>query len=263
MASAASGGTDRGGRPERYYDDYWSGITSWRPTDPLDAELRSWLDRIVRTGLEIVDVGCGDGSRYAEELLRDGVELHGVDVSQVAVDAARSRGVKAVRASLEEPLPFPEAHFDGALCLEVLEHLVDPEFAAREIHRTLRPGGALLVSVPNVAHWRSRAELLLRGHFDPKGSPVTARRYPWRDPHLRFFNSRSLAAMLVDVGFEVTVEGGLDTQFLSAAPGLRRIVRGGRMGWLDRALRRLGGRYPRLLAGRCVALAVKRAEPAG
>lgn len=250
--------TDQGGmRPARYYDDYWSAAASWKPTDPLDEELRTWLDALVRPGLEVLDVGCGDGSRYGEALIAGGVALHGIDVSQVAVDEARARGVQAVRGGLEERLPFDDGRFDAAICLEVLEHLVDPEFATREIHRVLRPGGSVLVSVPNVAHWRSRAELALLGRFDPKGSPVTARRYPWRDPHLRFFTSRSLAAMLDDVGFTVSAQGGLDTQFLNAAPLLRAIVRPPRMRRVDRRLRRLGERHPTLLAGRCVARAVK------
>jgi hypothetical protein len=69
--------------------------------------------------------------------------------------------------------------------------------------------------------------------------------------------------MLRDVGFTVAAQGGLDTQFLNAAPLLRAIVRPRRMRPLDRRLRRFGGRHHTLLAGRCVARAIKGATTEG
>src|SRR5205814_7906584 len=119
---------------------------------------------------------------------RGGAVLHGVDISQVAVEEANRRGLKAQCCSLDTALPFANESFDAVICLEVLEHLMMPEFTCREIHRVLRPGGQVLISVPNVAAWRNRMELLLLGHFNPGGSPQTARRYPWPDPHIRSFN---------------------------------------------------------------------------
>ncbi len=55
--------------------------------------------------------------------------------------------------------------FDRALCLDVLEHLTFEEQprALAELHRVLRPGGELLVSVPNLAHLQSRVHFLLTG----------------------------------------------------------------------------------------------------
>lgn len=239
---------------QRTYDEYWRGDGGWRPTDVLDDEHRHWLRPVAVAGARVLDVGCGDGGRYAGFLLDEGVELHGVDVSAVAVAEARRRGVQAVQASLSERLPFEDDSFDAAVCLEVIEHVVDPEEAVREIHRVLAPGGALVVSVPNVGHWRVRAELLLLGRFNPGGSPATARSAPWRDPHLRFFDQRSLGLLLQHVGFVVERRGGLDRQFLNAAPGLRRLAR---IRAVDRATRALADRAPRLLAGRTVALATK------
>jgi SAM-dependent methyltransferase len=46
-------------------------------------------------------------------------------------------------------LPFPSLSFDCALCTEVIEHIHDDELALRELHRVLRPGAVLLVSVPS------------------------------------------------------------------------------------------------------------------
>ncbi|MEJ7811817.1 MAG: methyltransferase domain-containing protein [Gemmatimonadaceae bacterium] len=243
-------------QPAGYYDEYWSGATGWRPPGGLDADLKAWLDRLVRPGAKILDVGCGDGARYGRHLRAAGVLLSGVDVSEVAVQAARSNGIDATVVNLDERLPFPDGTFDGVICLEVLEHLVDPEFTARDVLRLLRPGGHLLVSVPNVGFWAVRMELLATGHFNPKGNPVTQRRYPWRDPHLRFFNSQTLRSMLTDVGFRVERHGGLEQQFLRVA-GLERIFASRAARPLDALLRRVGGRFHSLLARRCVALAVK------
>jgi hypothetical protein len=99
-------------------------------------------------------------------------------------------------------------------------------------------------------------ELLLTGHFDPKGCTITRDRYPWRDPHLRFFNSLSLRNMLLDTGFVIEKQGGLETQFLGVA-GLDRIFRYRATRPAQSILRRVGRRFYTLLAQRCVILAQK------
>ncbi|HTW95019.1 MAG TPA: methyltransferase domain-containing protein [Tepidisphaeraceae bacterium] len=240
-----------------YYNAYWSGADGWKPTDRLDEELRRWLTPLIRRGDRMLDVGCGDGSRYAEYLLDAGVELHGTDISDVAVKSANQHGLRAVMADLGQPLPFSHGFFDSIVCLEVFEHLLNPEYTAAEICRVLRKGGKLLVSVPNAAAWRNRMELLVLGRFNPTGSPQTSRRFPWRDPHIRFFNNRSLGAMLSEVGFAIDKQGGLDVEFLSCAPGLRRAMS---WRWMHPArvvTRQLGRRFYSLLAGRCAVLATR------
>jgi SAM-dependent methyltransferase len=134
----------------------------------------------------------------------------------------------------------------------VLEHLVDPANVTREIARVLKPGGLALLSVPNSAFWTTRLELLFTGHFNPRGSPVTQRAFPWRDPHLRFFNFASIEAMLDESGLKVVKAGGLECQFLRIA-GTDRLL--GRKSWIDGPLSALGRAWPSLLARRCIVLA--------
>jgi ubiquinone/menaquinone biosynthesis C-methylase UbiE len=79
-----------------------------------------------------------------------------------------------VRQGSLTALPFPDGSFDRALCLDVLEHLAyeDQPRALAELFRVLRPGGELLVSVPNLAHLQSRIQFLLRGRLIRTASEI-------------------------------------------------------------------------------------------
>lgn len=237
----------------KYYDEYWSGRTGWSPPAGLDEDLRSWIDPLMVQGYKALDVGCGDGARYGSRVHDSGVEIHGVDISEVAVAAARERGIDAQIASLADPLPYANATFDVVICLEVLEHLVDPSYVVRQMARVLKPGGFALISVPNTAFWATRVELMFTGRFNPRGSPVTQRASPWRDPHLRFFNFRSFEAMLTEGGLRTVRAGGLECQFLRVA-GADRILGRGKSS-VDTPLAAIGRKWPSLLARRCIALA--------
>jgi len=244
----------------RYYDDYWSGRTGWSPPAGLDEDLASWLEPLMVRGNKALDVGCGDGARYGSRMRESGVEIHGVDISQVAVESARERGVDAQVASLTDPLPYDDACFDVVICLEVLEHLVDPAFVVRQIARVLRPGGLALLSVPNAAFWTTRVELLFTGHFNPRGSPITQRATPWRDPHLRFFNFSSFKAMLAEGGLRTVRAGGLECQFLRIVGVERVLGRGNSL--IDAPVSAIGRRWPSMLARRCIVLATPQAPVA-
>jgi SAM-dependent methyltransferase len=97
-------------------------------------------------GVEILDAGCGSG-RNMVDLARLGT-VTGLEISDVSFERARERGVgEVVRGSITE-LPLPDVRFDLAVCLDVIEHIDDDLRALRELHRVVRPGGTLLVTVP-------------------------------------------------------------------------------------------------------------------
>ncbi len=67
-------------------------------------------------------------------------------------------------------LPYDDATFDYVACLEGLEHLENPHQAIREFRRLLKPGGHLIVSLPNILNIEERVKWLLHGytsHFKP------------------------------------------------------------------------------------------------
>ncbi|HTH01712.1 MAG TPA: methyltransferase domain-containing protein [Vicinamibacterales bacterium] len=120
----------------------------------LDA-VRRWLDQSPR-GTRVLDAGCGEGvlvEEYADRLAIEGIDPN------YSSDRVRNGSLTA--------LPFPDATFDRALCLDVLEHLSFDEQprALAELFRALKPGGELLVSVPNLAHLQSRVHFVLLGRL--------------------------------------------------------------------------------------------------
>src|SRR5215203_4770416 len=117
--------------------------------------VRRYLD-VLPGDTRVLDAGCGEGvvvDEYAGKLAITGVD-------------ANYSSDRVTQGSLMA-LPFPDASFDRALCLDVLEHLQYEEQprALAELFRVLRPGGELFVSVPNLAHLQSRVQFLLRGRL--------------------------------------------------------------------------------------------------
>ncbi len=110
-------------------------------------------------------------------------------------------------------LHFPDASFDAALCLHVLEHVADDEAAMSELHRVVRPGGWCLVEVP------------LRGEETLEAWPGISReereRNFYQSDHERLYGRGDLAKRLEAVGFEVEVDVFRD----AIAPELRRRYR--------------------------------------
>jgi len=117
--------------------------------------VRRYLDALP-PGTRVLDAGCGEGVLVDEYASR--LAISGVDVNYESERVAHASVTR---------LPFPDASFDRALCLDVLEHLAfeDQARALGELFRVLAPGGELLVSVPNLAHLQSRVQFLLRGRL--------------------------------------------------------------------------------------------------
>ena len=152
--------------------------------------VRRYLDALPK-GARVLDAGCGEGvlvDEYAATM-----DIVGVDTNYVS-DRVREGSVTA--------LPFPDGSFDRALCLDVLEHLTYPEQprAFAELHRVLRPGGELFVSVPNLAHLQSRVQFLLRGRLIRTASEA---KHPGDRP---VFEYRRMAAK---AGFELVRRDGI------------------------------------------------------
>lgn len=119
------------------------------------AFVRNYLTRLPQ-GTRVLDAGCGEGVLVEE--FRDRLAIEGLDPNYASDFVTRG--------SLTE-LPYNAGTFERATCLDVLEHLTfeDQPKALAELFRVIRPGGELLVSVPNLAHLQSRVHFLLLGRL--------------------------------------------------------------------------------------------------
>jgi SAM-dependent methyltransferase len=117
-----------------------------------ERRFHDWVLRLLAapSGSTLLDVACGAGAFAAHASAR-GLRVTGVDVSDVAIEAARAAvpDAELVVADCQE-LPFEDARFDRVTCLGSLEHFPDPARGAAEMRRVLRPGGIAVIFVPNL-----------------------------------------------------------------------------------------------------------------
>jgi SAM-dependent methyltransferase len=124
----------------------WQGSRALR-TQPLRAIAE-------RSPGRLVDVGCGRGDLGAF-LIERGWAVTGIEPSANACEAARSRGVDARQGTVETVELEPDG-YDGAVFRHSLEHVTDPVAALEAARTALRPGGLVMVSVPNFGGWQRR-----------------------------------------------------------------------------------------------------------
>jgi SAM-dependent methyltransferase len=148
-------------------------------------------------GVEILDAGCGSG-RNMVELARVGT-VTGLEISDASVARARERGIgEVVQCSITE-LPLADDRFDVAVCLDVIEHIEDDLRALRELHRVVRPGGTLLVTVP-AYQWLWSEHDVINHHkrrYTRKTLSAVAEQAGWERSRTTYFNGCLLPVAIV------------------------------------------------------------------
>lgn len=114
------------------------------------------------TGARVLDAGAGRG-RFVAALRAAGFDARGIDASERSVTLADAAGAPVARASIGE---HDESGLDAVVLWHVLEHLDDPLAALERARSWLRPGGVVLIGVPNVASLQARIAGPGWLHFD-------------------------------------------------------------------------------------------------
>jgi 2-polyprenyl-3-methyl-5-hydroxy-6-metoxy-1,4-benzoquinol methylase len=143
----------------------------------------------------VLDVGCAQGG-YGRRLktARPEVEVVGLELNPILAKTARAIYDEVIGASVED-IQISSA-FDLINCGDILEHLTNPWAVLRTFHDWLKPGGYLVLSIPNIGHW-SVVRDLLQGQFEyiPVGLLCVS--------HVRWFTEKSIRQALEEAGFGI------------------------------------------------------------
>lgn len=169
-------------------------------------EIEPLLPRDTAQTQRVLEIGCSEGHTL-EWLKSSGRSKWTAGVEPFAAVDADARGIdRFFKIDIEKELPSIENEsVDVVLCLDVLEHLVDPWATLRRVDTLLKPGGLWIISVPNIRNYHVLIDLAFKGKFEYSESGILDR------THLRFFTKDSAVAMAESTGAAVTQVIGTET----------------------------------------------------
>ncbi len=134
---------------------WWDPQSEFRPLHEINPLRLDWIDSIAKlAGKAVLDVGCGGGI-LAEAMARRGARVKGIDLSEKALKVAElhameSRaGVEYERIAVEALAAREPGRYDAVTCMELLEHVPEPESTVRSCAEALKPGGLVFFSTIN------------------------------------------------------------------------------------------------------------------
>lgn len=169
-------------RRERFYMSPLYRLVLW-----VDGDISFYGER--GTG-RLLDVGCNEG-RGLPIYRRNGFTVEGMELNAHAAAIARAKGFTVHEALLDGFQPAMP--YDRVVLSNVLEHALDPRGMLKDIHRVLRPGGEVWISLPNSRSWLRRA--------------LGRRWINWHVPyHITHFASDRLRRLLEETGYRIVEE---------------------------------------------------------
>jgi 2-polyprenyl-3-methyl-5-hydroxy-6-metoxy-1,4-benzoquinol methylase len=176
-------------------------------------------------GGSVFEGGVSSGY-FAEVLTGYGLTVDGFELDPVAASEARSvcRTVHTGDlSSFDIEGEIADRSYDTIVFGDTLEHLPDPAAVLSRLRPKLSAGGHVVLSVPNIANWSIRAQLLA-GRFNYRDRGILDR------THLRFFTQKTLRAMLVESGYDaVDMVGSIPIPALRSASACRLVHRAGNL----------------------------------
>ncbi len=176
------------------------------------------FESVQQDAISILDIGCGTGE-MGKALLRNkpSRKIHGITFSSIEAMEARKNYKKVYIHDLNDISLQMDEEFDVLICSHVLEHTMFPLTVLKHYLQYLRPGGQVIIALPNVLFFRQRLQFLL-GYFryNPNGGLMDS-------THFKFFDFKTSQQLLKDARLELVSANGFGAFPL---PGIRKLFPG-------------------------------------
>jgi 2-polyprenyl-3-methyl-5-hydroxy-6-metoxy-1,4-benzoquinol methylase len=163
--------------------------------DPNGGSAAAVLARMVEPGQRVLELGTGPGT-VTRILHSKGCKVTGVEMDLETLATCAPFCERTLQANLEDPnwaVSLAGDSFDAIICADVLEHLRDPRPLLNQLHSFLKPGGSVLMSLPNASHLTIVASLL-GGRFPYQKNGLLD------NTHLKFYGREDLESLLRECG---------------------------------------------------------------
>ena len=161
----------------------------------IDYEL---IESLIEPNNTVLDIGCGDGQLLANLTADKGIKGAGIEVQQGLVLTCVNRGLSIIQHDVEPGLEnYADKSFDYVILSQTVQTVKNPERVFKEL---LRVGKRVIISFPNFAHWKSRAQLFFTGR-----APITEQLpFGWYDsPNIHFLSLKDFDKFCSKLGVKV------------------------------------------------------------